>query len=51
VADQRDELALVDVEVDAGEGGELAIFGVEHHRGVFDLDIGLHVFSFLGARI
>jgi hypothetical protein len=41
VADQRDELAALHVEVDAPQRMEAPLAGVEHHVGVLDLDEGL----------
>jgi len=43
VPDQGNELALVDLQVDVPQGVEAALFGVEHHLGLADVDEGGHV--------
>jgi hypothetical protein len=42
VADEGDELALLHAQVDVGQRGELALLGVEHHLGVFDVQVVVH---------
>jgi len=42
VADQRDELALRDAQVDVAQGDELAVFRVEGLADAFDADEFFH---------